>query len=179
MTERSSERRDNRGMSRLASRVLLWLFVINLGIAFGAGLYESEIVFPRWLVGSPEAGFRWDAEAARADNTGLRFWVYVTTGPLTLITLANLVAAWRHRGKARSWWLGASVVALADRVSTFSYFIPTMITLMGGHMSPIGAIEAARQWETLNYARHAILLLAWLLALKTFAEFHREGRLLV
>ena len=103
-------------MSRAASRVLLWLFVINLGIAFGAGLYESEIVFPRWLVGSPENGYRWDDEAARADNTGLRFWVYVTTGPLTLITLGNLVAAWRHHGKARSWWLGASMFALADRV---------------------------------------------------------------
>ena len=162
-------------MSRLASRVLLWLLVLNLGIAFGAGLYESRIVFPRWL----QDGYRWDAEAARADNTGLRFWVYVTTGPLTLITLANLVAAWRHRGKARSWWLGSSVAALADRAFTFSYFIPTMIALMGGGMSPTGAIDAARQWETLNYARHAILLLAWLLALKAFAEFHREGRLLV
>lgn len=166
-------------MSRAASRVLLWLFVINLGIAFGAGLYESEIVFPRWLVGSPENGYRWDDEAARADNTGLRFWVYVTTGPLTLITLGNLVAAWRHHGKARSWWLGASMFALADRVFTFSYFIPTMMTLMGGGQSPTGAIDAARQWETLNYARHAIVLVAWLLALKAFAEFHREGRLLV
>lgn len=168
-----------RSMSRAASRVLLWLFVLNLGIAFGAGLYESEIVFPTWLVGSPENGYYWDDEAARADNTGLRFWVYITTGPLTLITLANLIAAWRHRGMARPWWLGASMAALADRAFTFSYFIPTMIALMGGGMSPTGAIDAARQWETLNYARHAILLVAWLLSLKAFAEFHREGRLLV
>ena len=75
--------------------------------------------------------------------------------------------------------MGSSLAALADRAFTFSYFIPTMLALMGDGMSPTGAIEAARQWETLNYVRHAILLVAWLLALKAFAEFHREGRLLI
>lgn len=29
--------------------ILLWLFVINLGIAFGAGLYESRTTVPQWL----------------------------------------------------------------------------------------------------------------------------------
>jgi hypothetical protein len=161
-------------MSRTVSRALLWLLVLNLGIAFGAGLYESRIVFPRWLT-----AYRWDAEVARADNTGLRFWIYVTTGPLTLITLANLVAAWRHRGEARSWWVGSSLVALAERAFTFSYFIPTMIALMGNEMLATEAFDKARQWETLNYARHAIVLVAWLLSLKAFAAFNREGRVLL
>ena len=161
-------------MSRAVSRGLLWLFIINLGIAFGAGLYESRIVFPRWF-----DGFHWDAAAARADDTGLRFWVYVTTGPLTLVTLANLVAAFRHRGLARPWWLGAGVAALADRVFTFSFFIPTMIAMMGNDVVPSDAVERARQWESLNYARHAIVLLAWLLALKAFAAFNREGRIMI
>jgi hypothetical protein len=161
-------------MSRPVSRALLWLLVLNLGIAFGAGLYESRIVFPRWLT-----DYRWDAEAARADNTGLRFWVYVTTGPLTLITLANLVAAWGHRGAARPWWLGSSVAALAERVFTFSYFIPTMIALMGNDLLATEAVNEARLWETLNHVRHAIVLAAWLMALKAFAAFHREGRVLM
>ena len=165
-------------MSRPISRGLLWLLILNLGIAFGAGLYEARIVFPHWLAGTPETGYQWNAEAARADNTGLRFWIYVTTGPLTLLTLANLVAALRHRGKARPWWLGACVAALADRAFTFSYFVPTMLALMGSEMLPMEAVETARQWESLNNLRHAIVLVAWLLALKTFAEFHREGRLL-
>lgn len=165
-------------MSRPVSRGLLWLLILNLGIAFGAGLYESRIVFPGWLTSSPETGYHWSAEAARADNTGLRFWIYVTTGPLTLITLANLVAAWRHRGKARPWWVGSSVAALADRAFTFSYFVPTMLALMGNEMLPGEAVETARQWESLNYLRHAIVLVAWLLALKAFAVFNREGRLL-
>ena len=34
-------------MRKYVPEVLLWLFVINLGIAFGAGLYESRVVVPR------------------------------------------------------------------------------------------------------------------------------------
>ena len=35
-------------MRKYVPRVLFWLFVINLGIALGAGLYESRVVVPRW-----------------------------------------------------------------------------------------------------------------------------------
>lgn len=94
-------------MSSTISKILLWLFVLNLGIAFGAGLYESRIEFPRWFSPSSDSSFQWNAEAARQANTGLNFWVYVTTVPLTLLTLANLVAAWRSQGAARGWWLAA------------------------------------------------------------------------
>jgi hypothetical protein len=27
----------------------VWLFVINLGVAFGAGIYESRVVIPQWV----------------------------------------------------------------------------------------------------------------------------------
>ena len=56
-----------------ASAVLLWLLTINLGIALGAGLYESRIVVSDWPGVPPP---QWP-------NTGIRFWVYVTTVPLT------------------------------------------------------------------------------------------------
>lgn len=60
---------------------LLWLFVINLGIAFGAGLYEHRIVVSQWVTGSAQGG-GWDAEAVRRDDMGRLFWAFVTTGPL-------------------------------------------------------------------------------------------------
>jgi hypothetical protein len=28
--------------------IVLWLFVINLGVAFGAGLYEAKVAIPLW-----------------------------------------------------------------------------------------------------------------------------------
>src|SRR5216117_1293180 len=68
------------------ARIVLWLFVINLGIVFGAGLYEARIVVPLWASSPPES--------LRSPDSGRQFWAFVTTIPLTLLTLASLVAAW-------------------------------------------------------------------------------------
>ena len=107
-------------MSVTTSTIVLWLFVINLGIAFGAGVHEHRIVVSRWLSSSPAAGAHWRAEAARQDDTGRRFWAFVSTLPLTLLTLANLFAAWRAAGTVRGWWLAAALAALAERAFTFA-----------------------------------------------------------
>ena len=152
---------------------VLWLFVINLGIAFGAGLYEHRIVVGRWLISSHEAGAHWNGDAARQDDTGRRFWAFVTTVPLTLLTLANLFAAWRTSSAVRSWWLAAGLAALVDRVLTFSYFIPTMVGLMGATDSS-ESVAVATRWWNLNYLRHAIVLAAWLASLRTFALFYQH-----
>lgn len=60
-------------MSSKAANIVLWLFVINLGISFGAGLYEHRIEFPLWLVATEDGNYVWKAEAAVAANSGLRF----------------------------------------------------------------------------------------------------------
>jgi hypothetical protein len=64
------------------------LFVINHGIAFGAGLYEQRIL-PQWFIRSSEFGVRVNSEAMRSSDTGRRFWAYITTVPLTLFTLKS------------------------------------------------------------------------------------------
>jgi hypothetical protein len=157
----------------MGRRILLWLFVINLGISLGAGLYEHRIVVPRWIESSPDGAARWNAEAARQDNAGIRFWAFVTTGPLTLLTLANLFAARKAAGSLRTWWLIAAAAALGDRVSTFAYFIPTMVGLLERADSP-EAVGTAATWANLNYVRHAIVLLAFLAALKAFSLSYQE-----
>ena len=160
-------------MSPAIQEILLWLFVVNLGIAFGAGLYEHRIVVPGWIT-SDRGGVHWTAAAAPRDNVGLRFWAYVTTGPLTLLTLANLTAAWMSTGPERTWWLAACLAVLADRVLTFSYFIPTMIRLMNAPDSPAAAAAATR-WLGMNYVRHAITLFGWLAALRAFSLWYRAA----
>ena len=145
---------------------ILWLFNVTLGIALGAGLDESRIVVPQWLITEPGSGSRWNAQAAREADVGLRFWVYVTTVPLTVLTVASLVAAWWTPQPVRSWWLIACAVALVERAMTFTYFIPTMIALMReGALSGPAAASKARQWMTLGYVRHAATLIAWLAAM--------------
>ena len=147
-------------MSRILRDALIWLFVINLGIAFGAGLYEARVVVPGWAAIRPDL---WP-------NTGLMFWVYMTTVPLTLLTIANAVAAWQTRGPARAWYVAAVAIVFVERVATFSYFIPTMVRLMGAENLPQTEIAAAlSQWQFINHGRHVLVLLGWLAALKTFS----------
>src|SRR5579859_1520424 len=134
--------------------ILLWLFVIDLGVAFGAGIYEHRIVVARWIRSS-ETGTRFDAAAAREDDPGRRFWGMVTTLPLTALTVASLVVGWSASGALRRWWLAAGAFALADRVLTFGYFIPTMIGLMRAEGAP-GSGATATRWRRMNYLRLAL-----------------------
>lgn len=137
--------------------LLLWLFVINLGIAMGAGLYESRVVMPEWASLARE---KWP-------NTGLKFWAYVTTVPLTLLTIASLWFAWQSAGPERACWLAAAVVILLERVATFAYFIPSMIAMQVGVGVPDEQGKAAlSQWLRLNIGRHTLTLIGWVLALR-------------
>jgi len=52
-------------MAHYVPEILLWLFVINLGIAFGGGLYEQRIVLPQWFSSSSEPGLRVNSAAMR------------------------------------------------------------------------------------------------------------------
>ena len=142
--------------------MLLWLFIIFLGIAFGAGLYESRVVVPMWTSDPP-------ASLASPDS-GRRFWAFVTTGPLTLLTVANLVAALQTQGPARGWWLTAAIVTLVERAATFGYFIPTIIRLQRTSTLTQTAVRTAlARWVRLNYVRNTLTLVAWIAALKVLA----------
>ena len=153
-------------MRKYIPTILLWLFVINLGVAFGAGIYESRVIIPGWENTSPQT---WP-------NTGLEFWVYVTTVPLTLLTLANLVVAWRNQGPRRYWWLSAAVIILVERIMTFSYFIPTMVRLMeNGTLSQTEVTAILSQWMLLDYGRHILTLVGWVAALKAFSLPGKHG----
>ena len=141
-------------------KIVLWLFVINLGIAFGAGVYEARVVIPEWGNIPPR---EWP-------NTGLMFWVYVTTVPLTLLTIASIGAAWLTQGSMRSWYLAAVCIIVVERVFTFSYFVPTMVTLMSAEGLPaIDVKDALSQWLRMNHARHALTFTGWLAALKALS----------
>jgi hypothetical protein len=150
--------------------VVLWLLVINLGIAFGAGIYEHRIVLPRWS-GPPGGRRAWNAEAAREDDTGRRFWGFATTLPLTVLAAANLYAAWNAPGALGAWWRGAATIALMERISTFAFFIPGMMRLMRQADSPESRAAATR-WTTLNHLRHVLVLGSWIAALRAFGLFH-------
>lgn len=147
-------------MTRLAT-IVLWLFVIDLGVAFGAGLYEARVVMPAWSGTRPGT---WP-------NTGLLFWAYVTTIPLTLLTAASAIIAWRCDVEPiRTWWLAAAAVIALERVATFAYFIPAMIRLSSATDAPQSQIDAGlSQWLLVNYGRHLLTLVGLLAALRALS----------
>ena len=94
-------------MRKYARDILLWLFGLDLGIAFGAGIYEGKVVVRQWEDTPPQT---WP-------NTGLQFWVFVTTVPLTLLTLASPVAAWQDQEPRGYWWLAMEASELRSSCS--------------------------------------------------------------
>ena len=140
--------------------IVLWLFVVNLGIAFGAGVYEARVVIPQWL----------DLPPKEWPNTGVLFWVYVTTVPLTVLTLLNAVAAWLTQGPRRPWHLASVTVVIAERLATFSYFIPTTVRLMGSEgMAEANVRTTLSQWLLMDQWRHLLTLVGWLLGMKALS----------
>ena len=147
--------------------LVLWLFVVNLGLVFGAGVYEQRIVAPRWLVPGSGQRARWDAAAARLDDVGRRFWVFAATIPFTVLTLTSLALAWRAGDAAHAWWLAAAALAAIERLATAGYFIPVMIRLMRAADAP-DVVAVATRWSRLNALRHVLVLAAWLASLRAF-----------
>ena len=148
---------------------VLVMFVIFHGVAFGAGLYEQRIVVPRWMGISPEGARYLHPEAMRADDSGRRFWGFVSTGPLSLLTLVNCYFAFVSTGPVRTLWLAACAVTLVERIFTFAFFIPKAIGLMRGDASPtVTALHTAEKWRLLNWLRLLLSLIAWLLALLAY-----------
>lgn len=108
----------------------------------------------------------------RGDDSGRRFWFFVTTGPLTLLTIASCIAAWNPQTSWEWWWLLAAGVTLVERMMTLGFFIPNGLKLMQAEKLLSGKAEAlAGRWVRLNYVRAFLALSGWLLALKALSLF--------
>ena len=152
------------------SEILLLLFVINLGTAFGAGIYETRIVLPQWFSKSAEFGYSVNIEAMSKIDTGRKFWGFVTTISLTLLTLANLIVAWQSHEPRHDWWLAATLITLFERIGTFSFFIPTAVKLQRADSLPsIRVTNLVSLWIRLNYIRNILTLIAWAAALRALS----------
>ena len=108
------------------------------GIAFGAGLYEARVVIPQWADIPPQS---WP-------NTGLMFWVYVTTDPADSAHPGQSDRGVEGDGSTRrKWWLGAcGYRSSLKRVATFSYFIPAMIGLTTSALPDAEVKATLSQW---------------------------------
>ncbi len=154
----------------LAAEVTLWLFVITLGIALGAGLYEARVVLPLWYRVRDGSESEWNGVSVRHADAGRRFWPYVTTAPLTTLTLVSLIFAWNLSAPRRALWLAAAAVILLERIATFTYFIPAMLRLQHDETLPEETARATISWLILLYwMRNLTYAVSWLAALAALA----------
>jgi uncharacterized membrane protein len=152
------------------AEIVLVLFILSLGTTFGAGLYETRIVVPQWFQKLSAANYRVNTQVMLELDSGRKFWAFVTTGPLTLITLANLVVAWQSEPPKQGWWFAATVIILVERIGTFAFFIPTAIKLQKADTLPSEYVSRlASSWIIANHIRSFLTLVGWLFALKAFS----------
>ncbi len=152
--------------------IVLFLFVVFLGIEIGAGLYETLVVMPVWSQsppGSVLAYFHHNvANPQFVLNQGGRFWLFFTPA-LCLLSIATLLSGLKTRSEHRKWRIPAAAVALIVTVATFAWFVPNIITLMGEEVTKLSGAQitsVTNWWVRLNWIRAALYIAAWLAALR-------------
>jgi hypothetical protein len=168
-----------------ASQIILWLFVLALGITMGGGLYEVRVVMPLWGSAPPDSVIAYYQHNVAfpqfAPDQGGNFWIMVT--PLaTLLSIGVLISAYWTRGVHRRWRMAAAAAALTVQVATFAWFVPNIIRLLGGDvltMSRDDVSSLANLWINLNWVRVALIMLAWLFALRAITIPSTDNELTV
>lgn len=150
------------------ARITLWLFVIGLGIDFGAGLYEARIVVPLWADGVPDTLAPGNPYARVAIDAGLRFWAY-TTSAVAVVAVLAFAFGLRTPQPQRAWRSFAAVAELGAVATTLLYFRPTLVRLFLGHGAGLSSVDiqaTVHRWVVLSWGRIAITFLAWCAALR-------------
>lgn len=155
--------------------IILWLFIVMLGIIIGGGLYEARVLVPLWSSDAPSSVVSYyqhnTAAPQFAPDQGGRFWIFAT--PVgTLLAVATLVSAYWTPGRHRRWRVAAALISLATFVATFAWFVPNIMLLSSASVLTMGADEIARLaslWTTLNWVRAAAMTGAWLAALRALS----------
>src|SRR5579859_7446082 len=142
--------------------VILLFLTVTLGL--GGGLYEILVIYPGWKHDVHPLTLRARLRSSGQILAAKRFWPIVSPAQV-LLSVINIVLAWKHPGGAQVYWMAAAVAVFISRVITFGYFIPVMIRKI---MQP-ETIEAIRlqaivkQWVALSPIRLVFELFAWIM----------------
>lgn len=162
-------------MTRWFARLVLWAFVIVMGVGAGAGLYEARIITPLWSGSPPESVWGWrDLLAANpqyAPHGGDRFWIFVTPAR-ALLGILLLVTAVRMQGQQRMWRLVAGTLALALFAIAAVWLIPMSAELFateGRTPDADRVVSLVGNYVILNYTFQGLGLAAFLAGLRALS----------
>lgn len=157
------------------AQILLWFFVIALGIELGAGLYETLVVMPLWAAAPPDSVLEYyrhnTANPQFTLNAGGRFWIFAT--PLVGLTgIAALLSGLKTRPEHRKWRMVGTILAIIVVISTFAWFVPNIIKLFSEAVTRMSADEInslTNWWVRLNWVRAVLYAAGWLAALRALS----------
>ena len=155
------------------SKIILWLFVVILGIELGAGLYETLVVLPVWSHNAPRSVLDYHslntANPQFALNAGPKFWMFFTPA-VGLLAIATLVTSFGTSPLHRKWRIVGSSLAIFVVACTFGWFVPNIMLLLNDPASASAADIAptAKWWVNLKWGRVVMLVTAWLCTLRAF-----------
>ena len=152
-------------------QIVLFLFVVNLGIVIGGGLYETLVILPLWSMDPPNSVLayyhHYVANPQFAIDQGGRFWIFFTP-MLGGSSIATILTGLKTDPEHRRWRIAGAVLSLAVVVFTFAWFIPTLITLTGEEVTTLSGQRIAsltNWWVRFNWVRVAFYLAGWLAGL--------------
>src|SRR4030095_7971479 len=137
-------------------RLLLILASICFVIIIGAAIYEHVVLVPKWSAAPPSS---LEIFQGKYKIEPQYFWIPIH--PITLLLMISaLIANWRNA--RRKDILVALIGYVLMLVATFSYFVPTLISIMKtpyqDTVDPV-LINTSSTWETLSLIRLAILII--------------------
>ena len=153
-----------------AAQILLWCFVIALGVLIGGAVYETLVITPLWAGSPPESVRGWNADPRYA-ILPVKFWG-IFTPLVTLLALLALISGWRTTPARRRWLLAAALCFGASVLSTALFFVPTIVELLaqkGAGLSAAEITSKAQQWVAFNWLRLAAVAAAWLASLRALS----------
>ncbi|MES2375971.1 MAG: hypothetical protein V4553_05315 [Bacteroidota bacterium] len=134
--------------------IALALLLLTIVLSTGGGLYEILVIYPNWRHSKDAAELKERLQSSGQNYAGTRFWPLASPAQ-ALLSIVNLVMAWRYDGPAHSLWLTAAIIIFVTRVITFSYFIPVMVTkIMQAEKVPAAQLPGIiKRWTALSPLR--------------------------
>jgi hypothetical protein len=157
------------------AQLVLWLFIVSLGIEIGAGLYEIFVIVPLWAGSAPDSTIAFYQHNAAnphlAINAGGRFWIFASP-LLSLLSIATLLSGRRTNSEHRRWRMAAGGIVFLIMCTTFGWFVPNILMLQSKEvltMNPDTVRSVANWWASLNWLRAFLAIVAWLFALRALS----------
>lgn len=156
------------------AQIILWLFIVSLGIEIGAGLYEIFVIVPLWAnsADSVIAFYRHNiATPNLVINAGGRFWLFASP-LLTFLSVVVMLSGRRTNAEHRHWRRAAGGLVFLIMCGTFGWFVPHIMTLQSEKvltMNPETVANIAFWWSHLNWLRAFLAIVAWFFALRALS----------